>query len=88
MAPTSASDRQASPTVVGETPSFRESWRTVGNCAPMISSPDEIMRPIAVAIPRALRSLIPLAISRVKVSLIIGMQSIVFRQRKSIVLSQ
>jgi hypothetical protein len=88
MAPTSASDRQASPTVVGETPSFRESWRTVGNCAPMISSPDEIMRPIAVAIPRALRSLIPFAISRVKVSAIIRIQSIVFRQRKSIVLSQ
>jgi hypothetical protein len=88
MAPTSASDRQASPTVVGETPSLRESWRTVGNCAPMISSPDEIMRPIAVAIPRALRSLIPFAISRVKESVIIRNQSIVFHESKSIVLSQ
>jgi hypothetical protein len=54
----------------------------------MISSPDEIMRPIAVAIPRALRSLIPFAISRVKESVIIRIQSIVFHENKSIVLSQ
>lgn len=79
IATTSARDRQASPTVVGETPSLRESYRTVGNCTPIANSPDEINRPIAVVIPGALRSLIEFAISRVKVSLIISQQPIVFR---------
>ncbi len=52
MAPTSASVRQASLTVVGETPSRRDSSRTVGRRSSTGSEPAEISRPIAAAMPR------------------------------------
>ncbi len=58
MAPTAARLRHASLTVVGDTPSWRASSRTVGNREPTASSPDVISRPMAAAMPFALRSLI------------------------------
>ena len=56
MAPMSARVRQASPTVVGDTPRRFDNWRTVGSLVPTVSSPDDTSRPMAVAMPRALRS--------------------------------
>ena len=58
MAPTAASDCHASLTVVGETPSSLDRSRTVGRRVPTGSSPLEIRRPTAAAMPRALRSVI------------------------------
>ena len=55
IAPTSARRRQASETVVGETPRRRDSSRTVGSRAPTSSDPDEIIRPIVEAMRRAVR---------------------------------
>ncbi len=63
IAPTSARLRQASLTVVGETPSRRATSRTVGRRVPSVRLPAEIMRPITAAMPRALRSSPPVAIS-------------------------
>ena len=51
IAPTAASVCQASLTVVGETPSGCDSSRTVGSRLPTASSPAEISRPIAAAMP-------------------------------------
>jgi hypothetical protein len=55
MAPTSARLRQASLTVVGETPRRRDSSRTVGSRVPTGSDPAVIIRPITLAMRRALR---------------------------------
>ena len=53
--PTAARLRHASLTVVGETPSRRDSSRTVGSRAPTGRSPAVIMRPMTAAMRRALR---------------------------------
>ena len=56
MAPTSARLRHASLTVVGETPSRRDSSRTVGSRVPTGSAPDVIIRPMPEAMRRAPRA--------------------------------